>query len=120
MGATADTVSDQSDDTRKKTKDEGRVSAKKMKADRACEKEIKAASGGKPVKWKKIIIKELKSVGGQMKFKKLRSEAINEALAHPTHKGRRRQELEDDFDREVTNRISRLNRFTYDGKVLKL
>uniref|UniRef100_A0A7S0LKP1 Zinc finger C2H2 LYAR-type domain-containing protein n=1 Tax=Coccolithus braarudii TaxID=221442 RepID=A0A7S0LKP1_9EUKA len=85
-------------------------------------KKAKTEASPKPVKWKKIIIKELMSVGGSMRFKKLRTDAIDEAQAHPTHKGRPRRELEMDFDHEVTERIDKFNRFEFNKKdnVLKL
>ena len=70
-----------------------------------------SAAGLKPIKWKKIIAKELTSCGGTMNIKELRKSAVAEVLAHPSHGGRKRAELIEEFDREMP----RFNRFEING-----
>ena len=50
------------------------------------------------VKWKKIIQKELKSVGGRMSAKELRKACVAEARAHPSYGGRDSKQLKAEFD----------------------
>lgn len=68
----------------------------------------------KPIKWKKIIAKELKSTGGNMSLKELRKAAVAEAHAHPSHVGRKSKELKEEFDAVLPT----FNKFeVVDGKV---
>jgi cell growth-regulating nucleolar protein len=67
--------------------------------------------GAKPVKWKKIVAKELTSCGGKMNLKELRKAAVAEVLAHPSHTGRNKAELIEEFDREMP----RFKRFVVSG-----
>ena len=48
-----------------------------------------AELSGKPIKWKKLISKELQSCGGKMNLKELRKAVVAEARAHPSHTGRK-------------------------------
>ena len=52
----------------------------------------------KPIKWKKIINKELEDAGGKLSLKKLRKACVSEARAHPSHRGRDKEGLESEFD----------------------
>ena len=68
----------------------------------------------KPVKWKKIIAKELKSCGGSMSLKKLRKAAVAEAKAHPSYCDHDSGQLRVEFDQQ----LSRWNRFVVtDGQI---
>ncbi len=61
-----------------------------------------AAEGGlKPIKWKKVIAKELESEGGTMSLKALRKATVAEVRAHPTYTGREKESLLEEFDREI-------------------
>lgn len=53
----------------------------------------------KPIKWKKIIAKELRTEGGSMGLKALRKACVAEARAHPSHSGRDKATLLEEFDR---------------------
>eukprot|EP00315_Gephyrocapsa_oceanica_P016768 CAMPEP_0185364944 /NCGR_PEP_ID=MMETSP1364-20130426/12735_1 /TAXON_ID=38817 /ORGANISM="Gephyrocapsa oceanica, Strain RCC1303" /LENGTH=345 /DNA_ID=CAMNT_0027965463 /DNA_START=107 /DNA_END=1144 /DNA_ORIENTATION=+ len=68
-------------------------------------------AGKKPVKWKKIVAKELTSAGGSMSLKALRKDCVAEVMAHPSHGDRKRAELTEEFDREMP----RFKRFLVDG-----
>lgn len=52
----------------------------------------------KPIKWKKIIQKELKSEGGSMTLKNLKKACVAEARAHPSHTGRDKEQIKQEFD----------------------
>ena len=79
---------------------------KKKKKTAAAEEEAAGGAGSaaadegqmKPIKWKKIISKELQSCGGRMKLKELRKAAVAEARAHPSHQGREKEQLLREFD----------------------
>ena len=93
-----------SDDTQPRKRDgeaaatsETAANGKRHKADASA---APADSGGKkPIKWKKIISKELQTCGGKMGLKALRKACVAEARAHPTHLGRDKGELIEEFDR---------------------
>ena len=55
----------------------------------------------KPIKWKKIIAKELKSEGGSMGLKALRKACVAEARAHPSYKGRDKERVQEEFDESL-------------------
>ena len=76
--------------------------------------------GSKPIKWKKIISKELESEGGSMKLAELRSAAVKEALAHPSHTGREAKELGADFDAAFGTFTGIKGKFVVDGKRVRL
>jgi thioredoxin 1 len=65
----------------------------------------------KPVKWKKIIAKELKTEGGAMGLKALRKAAVAEVRAHPSHGGRDKEALMQEFDRVLPT----FKKFKQDG-----
>jgi hypothetical protein len=68
----------------------------------------------KPIKWKKIIAKELETSGGSMGLKALRKAAIAEARAHPSHTGRQKEALGEEFDQVLPT----FHKFqTVDGRV---
>ena len=69
----------------------------------------------KPIKWKKIISKEIKSSGGVISLKELRKVAVAEAHAHPSHVGRKSKQLKEEFDEVMPT----FNKFEVDddGKV---
>ena len=52
----------------------------------------------KPIKWKKIIAKELKTEGGSMSLKALKKACVAEARAHPSYKGRDKEKVKEEFD----------------------
>ena len=52
----------------------------------------------KPIKWKKIIQKELQTEGGTMGLKALRKACVAEARAHPSYCGREKAVLQAEFD----------------------
>jgi hypothetical protein len=54
--------------------------------------------GGKPIKWKKMITKELETCGGRMHLKELRKAVVAEAQAHPSHGERKAAALKEEFD----------------------
>jgi len=99
------------------TTDTAHVGKKRKKGD-----EDGGGAGGssKPVKWKKIISKELESEGGSMKLKELRSAAVKEALAHPSHTGREEKDLRADFDAAFGTFTGIKGKFVLDGKLVRL
>ena len=78
------------------------------------------AAHAKPVKWKKIIAKELESEGGSMKLKELRSACVKEAKAHPSHEGRDGKALGEDFDAHFGTYTGINGKFVLDGKRVRL
>ena len=79
-----------------------------------------AAANAKPVKWKKIIAKELETEGGSMKLKELRSACVKEAKAHPSHEGRDGKSLGEDFDTHFGTFMGINGKFVLDGKRVRL
>ena len=79
-----------------------------------------AAANTKPVKWKKIIAKELETEGGSMRLKELRSACVKEAKAHPSHKGRDGKSLGEDFDTHFGTFTGISGKFVLDGKRVRL
>ena len=79
-----------------------------------------AAANAKPVKWKKIIAKELETEGGSMKLKELRSACVKEAKAHPSHEGRDGKSLGEDFDTHFGTFTGINGKFVLDGKRVRL
>ena len=79
-----------------------------------------AAANAKPVKWKKIIAKELETEGGSMRLKELRSACVKEAKAHPSHKGRDGKSLGEDFDTHFGTFTGISGKFVLDGKRVRL
>ena len=55
----------------------------------------------KPIKWKKIITKELETCGGRMNIKDLRKVCVAEVRAHPTHSDRKPKQVGDEFDEQL-------------------
>jgi len=70
----------------------------------------------KPIKWKKIIAKELKSCGGRMNLKELRKACVAEALAHPSHRNRQGGQVRREFDEQ----LSTFHKFKVDGNQVTL
>jgi len=92
--------------------DKPAAEADEKKRDPKRERDDQQPSGGaKPVKWKKIVAKELMSCGGKMNMKELRKAAVAEALAHPSHNERNKAELIEEFDRTMP----RFKRFQISG-----
>ena len=78
-------------------------SGKKRKAPEPADEKAGGASGegkpdGKPIKWKKMITKELETCGGRMNLKELRKAVVAEVQAHPSHGGRKAAQLKEEFD----------------------
>ena len=65
----------------------------------------------KPIKWKKVIVKELKSCGGRMGLKALRKACVSEVRAHPSYGARDKVALLEEFDREIV----RFHKFRVEG-----
>ena len=88
-----------------KTDEEEKATKRAKKEVAEPQVEVTALGGGgasvKPIKWKKIIAKELKSCGGRMTLKELRKAAVAEARAHPSHVGRKSEELKLEFDAQL-------------------
>ena len=65
---------------------------------RAREEVASEGTAPKPIKWKKIIAKELKTCGGKMGLKALKKACVAEVRAHPSHTGRDKEEVRAEFD----------------------
>ena len=75
------------------------------------------AASTKPIKWKKIITKELQTEGGSMGLKALRKACVAEVRAHPTHKGGKdRETLKEEFDAVLPT----FHKFQVDGEKVRL
>ena len=70
----------------------------------------------KPIKWKKIITKELETCGGRMNLKDLRKVCIAEARAHPSHGDRQGKQVGEEFDAQ----LSTFHKFSVAGSQVTL
>ena len=64
----------------------------------------------------KLLAKELASVGGRMSLRELRKAVVAEARAHPSHAGRRSEELKEEFDRLMPT----FDKFRVEGNTVSL
>lgn len=95
---------------------EGGKKRKRDVVDEASAKGEGGKEGGKPIKWKKLIAKELEESGGHIQLKALRKATVAEAQAHPSYKGRPAKDLKEEFDRILPT----FHKFIIDGGQVKL